>query len=131
MTEAEWWVCSDPIAMLESLQKVASERKLRCFISAWEQHSPRAAEVEGILRDQPWNHAWATVWEDADVSLEQELKCSLLRDIFGNPFRPPPSIDPSWELWNNGLVPKLARTASDMEAFDLLPILADALEDAG
>lgn len=54
----------------------------------------------------------------------------LLRDIFGNPFRSP-SVDPSWLAWNDAVLPKLAGVIYDERAFDRLPILADALEEAG
>lgn len=36
-----------------------------------------------------------------------------------------------WQLWNDGTVPKLAQTIYDDKRLDLLPILADALEEAG
>lgn len=54
----------------------------------------------------------------------------LLHCVFGNPFRPV-TIDPSWLRWNDGTVPKLAQVIYDARAFDRLPLLADALEDAG
>jgi hypothetical protein len=53
----------------------------------------------------------------------------LLRDIFGNPFRAP-TIEPSCLAWNNGTVRNLAQAIYADRAFDRLPILADALEDA-
>jgi hypothetical protein len=52
------------------------------------------------------------------------------RDIFGNPFRPV-AIDPGWLAWSDGTVRKLAQATYDDRRFDLLPILADALEEAG
>jgi hypothetical protein len=55
---------------------------------------------------------------------------SMRREIFGNPFRPV-AIAPAWLAWNDGTVPKLAQTIYDDRRFDLLPILADALEEAG
>jgi hypothetical protein len=55
----------------------------------------------------------------------------LLRDIFGNPFRPIPSVPPVWLAWNDSTIQKLAQTIYDEHAFDRLPILADALEEAG
>jgi hypothetical protein len=51
----------------------------------------------------------------------------LLRDIFGNPFRPI-ALDPAW-LTSDVLA--LARGIYDERAFDRMPILADALQDAG
>jgi hypothetical protein len=54
----------------------------------------------------------------------------LLRDIFGNPFRAV-RIDPSWLACKDQILVKLAQAIYDERAFDRLPILADALEDAG
>jgi hypothetical protein len=51
----------------------------------------------------------------------------LLRDIFGNPFRPV-AVDPAWLT---GTVLALAQATYADRAFDRLPILADALEEAG
>jgi hypothetical protein len=50
-----------------------------------------------------------------------------MRDILGNPFRPV-TIDAAW---TSGTVVKLAQAIYDERAFDRMPILADALEDAG
>jgi hypothetical protein len=65
-----------------------------------------------------------------DWKAELEEQCRLLRDIFGNPFQPV-SIEPGWLAWNDGAVVKLAESIYTERAFDRLPILADALEDAG
>jgi hypothetical protein len=54
----------------------------------------------------------------------------LLRDIFGNLFRPV-AINAAWLAWNDGTVVKMAQSIYDERAFDRLPILADALEEAG
>ncbi|OAI50593.1 hypothetical protein AYO44_17685, partial [Planctomycetaceae bacterium SCGC AG-212-F19] len=54
-------------------------------------------------------------------------QCELLRDIVANPFRPV-TVDPIWLTSN---VAALAKRFYDERAFDSLPILADALEDAG
>ncbi len=51
----------------------------------------------------------------------------LIRDIFGNPFRPV-AFDPAWRTSD---VLLLARGIYDERAFDRMPILADALQDAG
>jgi hypothetical protein len=62
---------------------------------------------------------------------EKRHQADLLRDLFGNPFRLPPVIDPSWRRWNDGTIPRLAGAIDEERAFDRLPVLADALEEAG
>lgn len=59
---------------------------------------------------------------------EREAQCLLIRDIFGNPFRP---VDAAWLKRRQGKVPKIAQRIYDARAFADLPILADALEEAG
>jgi hypothetical protein len=58
------------------------------------------------------------------------LRAALLRDIAGNPFRKV-EIDATALVLSTPSVRALACTIYDECAFDLLPILADALEDAG
>jgi hypothetical protein len=65
-----------------------------------------------------------------DLLTELETQVHLVHDIFGNPFCPA-CINPTWLAWNDGTVVKLAHSINEDCAFDLLPILADALEDAG
>ncbi|MBA4191676.1 MAG: hypothetical protein C0467_27160 [Planctomycetaceae bacterium] len=50
-----------------------------------------------------------------------------LRDIFGNPFRPV-SFDP---CWRTSTAVSLAQGMYDSRDFSAMPILADALQDAG
>ncbi len=58
----------------------------------------------------------------------EELKqTTLLRDIFGNPFRPV-AFDPAWRT-DTALA--LARSMYESREFSAMPILADALQDAG
>jgi hypothetical protein len=61
---------------------------------------------------------------------EAEASAALIREMFGNPFSPAAGIM-AFLSWNDGTVPKLAQTIYDGRAFDRLPLLADALEDAG
>jgi hypothetical protein len=62
---------------------------------------------------------------------EERRQCDLLRCLAGNPFRPPPALDPTWLAWNDRAVPRLAQTIYEECTFDRLPVLADALEEAG
>jgi hypothetical protein len=66
----------------------------------------------------------------SDSRAEGAAQCVLLRDIFGSPFRPE-AVDSFWMTWNGGTIPKLAQTIYDVRRFQDLPILADALEEAG
>jgi hypothetical protein len=61
---------------------------------------------------------------------ENRILTDLLREIVGNPFHPA-VIAPTILHWNDGTVSKLAQGIYDDRAFDRLPILADALEEAG
>jgi hypothetical protein len=63
-------------------------------------------------------------------SAEGATQTALLREVFGNPFREV-TINPSWLAWNDATVSKIAHAIYEERAFDRLPILADALEDAG
>jgi hypothetical protein len=54
-------------------------------------------------------------------------QADLLRDIFGTPFRPP-VLQPAW-LTSTDI--SLARQMYDTRDFAAMPILADALQDAG
>ena len=56
-------------------------------------------------------------------------EAAALRCLF-NPFRPV-TVNHAWLTWNGGTVRSLAQTIYEECAFDRLPILADALEEAG
>jgi hypothetical protein len=65
-------------------------------------------------------------WSAAEVAARQ-TQCSLIRDLFGNPFRPP-RIDPTL------LTPRVVTAAEaiyEERTLNRLPILAGALEEAG
>lgn len=66
-----------------------------------------------------------------EVRAERLAQCYLLCDIVYNPFRPPPAVEPAWLAYSGGAVLRLARAIRDERAFGRLPLLADALEDAG
>ncbi len=61
---------------------------------------------------------------------ERSLQADLVRCVFGNPFRPV-AADPAWLAWNGRTLPRMARAIHDGRAFERLPVLADALEEAG
>jgi hypothetical protein len=68
---------------------------------------------------------------------EARAQTDVLRDIFGNPFRPV-ALDHAWLTWNDGAAVSLAQTVYDDRDLpsghldhDRLAILADMLEEAG
>ena len=54
----------------------------------------------------------------------------ILREFYCSPFRPF-VLNSHWLSWNDGTARKMAQAIYDDRAFDRLPLLADALEDAG
>jgi hypothetical protein len=54
-----------------------------------------------------------------------------MHDVFGNPFRPLPTVTCDWLAWNDGTVRRIAERVYEQQRFEDLPVLADALEDAG
>jgi hypothetical protein len=85
--------------------------------------------------------ARAVAWQDAvdatrnvfttarsnAMNSERAAQCHLLNDIFGNPFHPA-SFNPAWRTRT---AVNLAHAIYDERAFDRMPILGDALEEAG
>jgi hypothetical protein len=60
--------------------------------------------------------------------VRHQEQCQLIRDLF--PFRPV-QLDPDWLAWEQGQLPRLALAIYQEEQFQDLPVLADALEEAG
>jgi hypothetical protein len=65
----------------------------------------------------------------AGPATEHAAQADLMRDLF-RPFGTP-RVPDAVLRWNTAAVPGLAQAIYDERAFDRLPILADALEDAG
>jgi hypothetical protein len=95
-----------------------------------------ANALGGIFLDQPFYSAINSVQDHPHLNqrdlLEPTLKhlSRLLRDLFGSPFHQP-KLDPDWLTWNSRTIPSLAERIYSERAFDLMPILADALQEAG
>jgi hypothetical protein len=75
-----------------------------------------------------WLYQWAS--GAGTEGAAPGFQCWVLHDLFGNPFRPV-ALDPAWFRWNDGLVIRLAQAIYDDKNFEDLPVLADALEEAG
>jgi hypothetical protein len=96
--------------------------------TVWNVHTA-AAEAEAHVAIQAVTRDWDTVWGDA-ISAAARDQADLLRDVIGNPFRPV-TFNPRWVAWAGGTVRRIASHIYDAGRFEELPVLADALEDAG
>ena len=57
---------------------------------------------------------------------------AIIRDIWGNPFHQfPVKVVKGWQLWQDTTIARMARTMYDNRDYASLPILGDALEEAG
>jgi hypothetical protein len=91
----------------------------------------RAADLSPLPVSVPLTAERAAAHFDPARQADLEAaQVRAVRDLFGNPFETV-AVDRPWLTWNDGTVPRLARASYDQRAFDRLPILADALEDAG
>jgi hypothetical protein len=122
---------------LQAARAQAEEASHQAHRDEWEE------DVRANFRvNAAWQAAWEAlkaadaalpcVAEDLDIGRIDEglLFPDLLRELFGNPFRWK-VIDPVWLSLNDGAVRKLAQMIYENRSFDLLPILGDALEEAG
>ncbi len=95
---------------------------------------------DGVIRASANASAYAAMWEAREeytaeklISLRQAefaRQADMLRDIAGNPWRPS-TVDPAWLAWNDRCVERLAHGVYEERAYERLPILHDALLDAG
>jgi hypothetical protein len=144
--------CADGLATEDEIDGVRTEMiecrnetALRPRIPAAYSWAQSAAEA--VLFDTPfwkpnaaslgaYGAAWAVAeaaWRangESGPEAETHRQLFLLRDIFENPYRPS-WVEPEWLALNEGIVVQLAQGIYDHRAFDNLPILADALEEAG
>jgi hypothetical protein len=97
-------------------------------VTSW---AKTVAEEQGIwaafakLKAEP---AEEQSWQGPDE--EEACQCIILRDIFGH-VEYPQAIQALWRRWQDSTVMKMADVIHQHRRFEDLPILADALEEAG
>jgi hypothetical protein len=69
------------------------------------------------------------VWLASNAA-ERKAQRDLFHCIFADPLGPV-AVESAWLVHNDGIAPRLSQATYDERAFERLPILADALEEAG
>jgi hypothetical protein len=90
-----------------------------------EKHGQRQV-VEGTMRMTVPNVPFTRADERRVLAVEEKAQAADLRELVGNPFRPPPD-----GRWLTPAVVSLARAIAQERRYGDLPVLADALEEAG
>jgi hypothetical protein len=101
---------------------------ITCLTSVWE-GAGEAIALDAMKQAQVPPREMAGVYDQALAEITRR-QADLVRECLGNPFRPA-SVDTAWLTWASGIVVHLAEAIYDEQAFDRMPILADALEEAG
>jgi hypothetical protein len=116
-----------------ALRRAANEMKLlRADSEEAYRPFPRTCELtEALASPRCQDGLWELAGFVADMHITDDPEwartAEFARDIWGNPFRPV-ALDPAWLSSD---VVALARGIYADRAFDRMPILADALQDAG
>ncbi len=115
--------CADEFTPELAVQSALSRHAFNCAqdTSSW------AALATGFAADSAAVNVYHFQFGLETRNAEFVQQSNLLRDIFGNPFRPV-AADPAWLT---PTVQSIAAAIYEDRAFDRLPILADALEEAG
>lgn len=111
--QAAYWACDDIVDEVHDAREVCDHASIAAAYAAVPDADDRNDALFGEHRVR-----------------EGSAQVHLLREIIGNPFRPV-ALAPELLTANAGLAVALARTIYDERAFERLPILGDALEDAG
>lgn len=129
------------VAAFEAASQVASLPATPAKADKPEQFAALAALF--TVKQDPWsNHelvhsaamqavAWAA-GDDFESVLQTEAKAQahLLRELFGNPFRPVP-FDPAWLERSRENLTRIAQTIYDTRRFEEMALLGYALMEAG
>lgn len=122
------WVTAFPIDQLERCLRPEPSGYRAVALHTWDAVWESSKDLDS------WAGSFNHVWSDARNRVTEAVRSSVNRDwahlvrcIVGNPFRPV-TFAPSWRS-ETGV--SLASGIYAERAFDRLPILADALEEAG
>src|SRR5262245_44905970 len=91
------------------------------------------ASFIATLSAAPWGFDGRGITHHGDPEAKDQARraqCTLAREVFGNPFRPG-WLRPEWLGWSGQAAVRLARTLYAERRFDEMPVLGDALDEAG
>jgi hypothetical protein len=109
----------------EAASAAGETRSLWALVAARDVSAPDGGMPNAELPRQR-RRSYCPDRQDRDP-VERAAQAALLRDVYGNPFRPTP-FDPTWRTQD---VLAVARLTYDSRDFSPMPVLADALQDAG
>jgi hypothetical protein len=90
----------------------------------------QATSTAKKVRFDPRENEFLRGAKERKEKTERKARSDLIRDFIGNVFHPV-TLNPIWLAWNDGTVRRISQDIYAERAFDRMPILADALEDAG
>jgi hypothetical protein len=144
--EAEWPACPDTRQLFLLLHSSSHCRRLKLAVQAmWERAESLCKQAtSGPMTGEAILQAFQRIEQfEQTASAEQKglaykackeeeaIQAQIVRDVIGNPFRPLPLLPSGVLAWNNGTVRKIAEAIYAKRAFEQMPILADALVEAG
>jgi hypothetical protein len=106
---------------------VSPERRRVCRVAHWASTPTPWGSPESTANDTRVLLSFRNGLDAAKA--EEKTQCALLRDIVSPAGCP--VIQSTWLSSNGGTVRRLAQAIYEERAFDSLPVLADALEEAG
>jgi hypothetical protein len=84
----------------------------------WGPYDGIRSAAEAAAKTIPWRAA-------------RQVQMDLARDLFGPLLFRPVTVDPAWLSWGGGTIRKLAASIYNTRRFEDMPVLGDALEEAG
>jgi hypothetical protein len=104
-------------------------RVASAWVPAWAAEAAGEAAARSALIADESAHADAIaagVWQQ-----QRQFQCGVLRDIFVNPFKPAPALEPGWLRWRDGAVVQAVQASYERGDCEDLTHLARLLEQAG
>lgn len=157
MTEQEWLTEKCPVKLLDflmvsGLDNLIDNRTFKAlYVDCLPLYLLNSPDVTVDKLPNGLNYdALLKINVQRHLPLEDDPRADLIRCAVGNPWRPfadcrecadlsggghkpdcPMLQLMQWTIWRGGLITKMAQRIREESAFDKMPILADALEEAG